>query len=283
MAMPAAPDVRTIPTPHGAVRVRDTGGSGTPVLLLHALLTDPDLYAPLLPLLDGRRCLVPELPLGAHGVPLAPGADLTPPGLVALLVSVLDELAVPRVHLVGVDTGGALAQLLMAAHPDRVGSVVLTACDAYEEFPPGSMRAVLAPLRLPGMLWLVGQSARLGPGRRLGSIRRFTHAGVDDATLRRWTRPLRDRAVRRDLRAVLAGIGPEHTLAAARANAAFPRPVLVAWGEDDRVFPRRLGERLAAELPDAALVTLPDCAAFASVDQPELLAKHIDAHLGPAD
>lgn len=55
--------------------------------------------------------------------------------------------------------------------------------------------------------------------------------------------------------------------------------MLVAWGEDDRAFPRRLGERLAADIPGARLVTLPDCAAFAAVDRPDLLAELVDGHL----
>jgi hypothetical protein len=48
------------------------------------------------------------------------------------------------------------------------------------------------------------------------------------------------------------------------------------------VFPRRLGERLAADLPYARLITLSDCAAFAALDSPRELARLIDAHLGPA-
>lgn len=285
MAIATTSTLRTVDTPHGQVRLIDTGGSGTPVLLVHALLTDPDFYAALAPVLvaRGHRCLIPELPLGAHGVPLREGADLSPPGLARLLVEVLDALDVPRVHVVGVDTGGALTQILMAQHRDRVDHVVLTACDAYDAFPPSSFGWLVPPLRLPGALWLTGQSARLGVARRLANLRLLTHRGVDDAVLRRWTAPLRTAGVRRDLRAVLRHMHARHTLAAAEANRDFPRPVLVAWGEDDRAFPRRLGERLAADIPGARLVTLPDCAAFAAIDRPDLLVdlihEHVDGHL----
>lgn len=72
---------------------------------------------------------------------------------------------------------------------------------------------------------------------------------------------------------------PRHTLAAAVANRDFPRPLLVAWGDDDRMFKRRLAVRLAKDLPHARLVTLPDCAAFAAIDQPDKLAEFIDEHL----
>ena len=285
MAVLDGPDTRDVPTPHGTVRVRDTGGAGEPVLLVHSLLTDPDLYATVTPLLTaaGHRCLVPELPLGAHGTPLHPGADLSPPGLARLLVEVLDALDVERAHVVGVDTGGALAQLLMAEHRDRVGTVVLTACDAYEHFPPRTLLGwAFRPLLWPGMPWLASVLLRAAPCRRLLVLRPVTHRGVDDATLVRWTTPLRQRAVRRDLRAAWRGVHARHTLEAAEANRDFPRPVLVAWGDDDRLFPRHLGERLVRDLPRAELRTLPDCAAFAALDQPQLLAELVDEHVRTA-
>jgi pimeloyl-ACP methyl ester carboxylesterase len=48
-------------------------------------------------------------------------------------------------------------------------------------------------------------------------------------------------------------------------------PVLLAWSDDDRVFPRRLAERLAATLPDARVATVPDSAAFSALDNPDVL------------
>lgn len=282
MAILDGPDVVLVETPHGPVRVRDTGGSGPPVLLVHSLLLDPDLYAPLVPLLTerGYRCLVPELPLGAHRLALHLEADRTPPGLARLLVEVLDGLGVDRAHVVGVDTGGALTQLLMAHHRDRVGSVILTACDAYEDFPPRSILGRLfTPLFTRPVLAVAAQGLRKAPARRLFVLRPFTHRGVDDETLVRWTSPLRDPLVRRDVSRAFRSMHPRHTLAAAEANRDFPRPVLIAWGDDDRVFGRHLAERLARDLPHARLVTLTDCAAFASLDQPGPLAELIDQHL----
>ncbi len=278
-----APDVVVVDTPAGRVRVRDTGGAGTPVLLVHSLLVDADLYASLVPLLTarGHRCLVPELPLGAHGEPLAPDADLTPPGLARLLVAVLDARGIDRVHVVGVDTGGALTQLLMADHRDRVERVVLTACDAYDQFPPTTtlLARLLPPLFRRAPLTLAAAVLRLRPARRLLVPRSVTHRGVTDALLRQWSGPLRDPAVRRDVRAAVAAMDPQYTLAAAAANRDFPRPVLVAWGDDDRLFPRRLGERLATDLPQARLATIEDCAAFAAVDQPDVLAALVHDHV----
>jgi pimeloyl-ACP methyl ester carboxylesterase len=85
--------------------------------------------------------------------------------------------------------------------------------------------------------------------------------------------------MRHDLAKVLHDMDARYTLAAAEANRTFPRPVLIAWGDDDRAFPRRLAEQLHGDLPHSRLVTVPDCAAFAALDQPELLAELIDGHI----
>jgi pimeloyl-ACP methyl ester carboxylesterase len=283
MAILDGPDVRVVDTPHGRVRVRDTGGNGPPVLLVHSLLLDPDLYATVVPLLtaQGYRCVLPELPLGGHALPLRADADLTPPGLARLLVEVLDALELRQVHVVGVDTGGALTQLLMSQHRDRVGAVVLTGCDAYEHFPPRTwVGRLFTPLFLAPALFTGAHALRLRAVRKLLLLPPVTHRGADDATLVRWTTPLRHPDVRRDVHKAFWAMRPEHTLAAARSNRDFPRPVLIAWGDDDRLFPTSLAVRLAADLPHSRLVTLTDCAAFASLDQPEQLAEHIHEHLG---
>ena len=244
-----------------------------------------EFYARLVPLLtaQGHRCIVPELPLGSHPLPMNADADLTPTGLAQLIVDVLDAMDLAKVDLVGVDTGGALSQLLMAWHRDRVGRVVLTGCDAYESFPPRSFKFLVAPLKLPGALFMTAQGARLRLMRKLGTVRPLTHAKVDDAIVKSWTRPLLTRGIRRDLRKVLVGIKARYTLDAAAANADFPNPVLLAWGDDDRLFSRKLAERLVADLPHARLTTLEDCAAFAALDQPERLAALIHEHVSAPD
>jgi pimeloyl-ACP methyl ester carboxylesterase len=55
----------------------------------------------------------------------------------------------------------------------------------------------------------------------------------------------------------------------------FDRPALVVWASEDRVMPRDHGRRLAALLPDARLVEIPDSYTLTPEDQPAKLAAHI--------
>jgi pimeloyl-ACP methyl ester carboxylesterase len=64
-------------------------------------------------------------------------------------------------------------------------------------------------------------------------------------------------------------------LQAAERLRAFNGPVLVAWGEQDRFFPRRLAERLAREIPRAQLEIVEGARTFVPEDAPERLAELI--------
>lgn len=76
------------------------------------------------------------------------------------------------------------------------------------------------------------------------------------------------------------GVHRRHTLAAAESFGTFDRPVLLAWGADDRLFPMSLAERLAALLPDARVIPVAGARTFIPEDQPEILAKLVTEFAG---
>jgi pimeloyl-ACP methyl ester carboxylesterase len=51
-------------------------------------------------------------------------------------IELLERLDLHDVTLVGKDTGGALAQLLVCDGAGRVSQIVLTSCDAFSNLPP---------------------------------------------------------------------------------------------------------------------------------------------------
>ena len=73
---------REVVLPQGTIRYRERG-SGEPILFVHGVLVNGDLWRGVAPGLadQGYRCIVPDWPLGSHEVPMRADADLTPPGL----------------------------------------------------------------------------------------------------------------------------------------------------------------------------------------------------------
>src|SRR6266516_979293 len=134
--------VHEVTLPAGRIRYHERG-QGPPVVFVHGLLVNADLWRAVVPPVAaaGYRCIAPDWPLGAHELPV-PDADLSPPGVAALLAAFLDRLDLDDVTVVANDTGGAITQLLITRHPERVGRVVLTPSDSLERFFP----PVFAPL-----------------------------------------------------------------------------------------------------------------------------------------
>jgi pimeloyl-ACP methyl ester carboxylesterase len=266
----------TVELPQGTLAYRERG-EGPPVVFVHGLLVNGDLWRKVVPPVAaaGFRCLTPDWPLGSHRHPMRPDADLTPPGLARMVADFLAALDLREVTLVANDTGGAITQLVMTRHPDRVGRVVLTPCDCFEKFFPQPFTALPAAARLPGFGLLLAQVLRPQALQRLPMAYGWlTNEPIDPAVMRSYLAPSRtDPAIRRDLTQFVRGVHKRYTLAAAEQLHRFDRPVLLAWAARDRVFPATLATRLADRLPDARIELIDDSRTFVPEDQPGLLAE----------
>ncbi|MEV0250870.1 alpha/beta hydrolase [Nocardia sp. NPDC050712] len=263
--------------PGGRIRYHETG-AGPTVVFVHGALVNADLWRKVVPgvAAAGYRCLTPDWPLGAHSIPV-PGLDLSPTALADLIGSFLEQLDLTDVTLVANDTGGALTQILLTRRPERVGRVVLTSCDCYDNFLPAPFNAMSLLARVPGsmrpLLELTRVKAVLRSPLGFGWLaKRPVPPEIVDSYLR----PGRaSGAIRKDLRRFLKAIHSRYTLEAATHFPEVRQPVLLAWAREDKVFPRAHAERLRDELPNATLTYIDDSYTFIPEDQPELLTQRI--------
>ena len=269
--------MKEVTLPQGTIRYRDSG-AGEPLVFLHGLLVNGRLWDGVAErLAPDFRCIVPDLPLGSHAAPMNPDADLTPPGVAQLVVDFLDALGLDRVTLVGNDSGGAISQLVATAHPDRLGRLILTNCDAYDNFPPKLFAYFKPAAKIPGALTMLTQSMRIKPLRRSPiAFGVLTKSRLPEELLDDWLNPgINDPAIREDARKFILGIDPQQTEQAARDLEDFASPTLFAWAPEDRWFKVAHADSLAAAMPDARVVRIPDAKTFVSIDQPDRLAEEI--------
>ena len=233
-------------------------------------------------LADRYRCITIDLPLGAHPWPLTPGADRSAQSLARLLLDCVELLDIDDATLVANDTAGGLLLLSLASgHPalERVGRLVLTNCDSYDQFPPDALKkASAACRRFPRLArGLVGLQVRSSAMRRRGIATVTAHA-VDPAREEAFFGPARrDPAVAGDLVAAMAGFRPELLVNAAAAIQRFEKPVLLIWGDADNFFPMAHAQRLQSDFPNASLVSVPGAKAWVPVDDPTAVADAIGA------
>jgi len=264
--------------PQGTIRYRELG-TGEPVLLVHGLLTNGELWRDVVPrLAQDFRVIAPDWPLGSHELPLAPGSDLSPPGLAQIIADFMTALELEHVTLVGNDTGGGICQLVAVNHPERLARLVLTPCDAYENFPPPAFKPLTLLARVPGAPLVLLQSMRPAAARRLPIAYGWVSKRADDALTRSWIEPgLASPAIRREIAAILKGMNARYTIEAAQRFGEFTKPVLIAWAPADRFFKLALAERLARDFPDARLEMIEDSYTFVAIDQPARTAELIAA------
>ena len=267
----------TIDLPSGTLHYQQSG-SGTPIVFLHGYLMGANLWEPVIRLLDREfRCTTPELPFGAHPTPMAPDADLTTAGLGRLVADFLQALDLHQVILVGNDSGGAVAQVVAARHPQRLGGLVLASCDAFDNYPPKLFRPLIAAARVGALTPLLA-SLKARRARSLPSAYGWlTHHQPPHELIDGWIgNYFADKGVRRDTRRLTAAMGDDAFMGQIAAElAGFTKPVLLVWAADDKHFPLEHARRLAGILPDARLELVLGSRTWVMRDRPQRTAQLI--------
>jgi pimeloyl-ACP methyl ester carboxylesterase len=226
-----------------------------------------------------HRCITPTWPFGAQRDPVGADVDLGVASSGRRIVKLVEALDLSGVTLIANDTGGGVLQAALADSTlpwERVSGLVFTNCDSFEHFPPAGFAPLVRLCRLnatvgAGVLRLLAT----GPGQAM-FVSAVTRHGLDRAR-----RPAifggfaASAQVRRDAARFTAGLHPRHTLAATSAIKAWSKPVLVAWGESDRLLPLSHADRLADAFPQATLHVIADSSTYVMLDRPDETAAAI--------
>lgn len=269
------------------VRVYERG-SGSPIVFVHGLFANAAIWRKVVPLLaENHRCITADWPFGSHAIPVGPGGDMTATGIADVVADVIERLDLRDVTLVGNDGGGMLTQLVITRRPERIGRVVLTPCDAYENFPPPFFGYLCRLAQVPITLDLLAFALRVPWVRRLYGrspigFGWLSHARLGDELLDHFATPIFDAAIRRDIATFLRSVDTTYTLDAARRFGGVEQPVLVAWASDDKFFPFEHAERLARDFPNSTLTVIEGSRTWVSEDRPEELASAITRFVGDA-
>ncbi|MED5813923.1 alpha/beta hydrolase [Mycolicibacterium sp. 050232] len=258
----------------GTIHYEEFGpADGRPVVFVHGYMMGGQLWRQVSARLAtrGLRCIVPPWPLGAHPEPLRPGADRSIRGIADIVADALAALDLQDVVLVGNDTGGVVTQLVAVHHPDRLGALVLTSCDAFEHFPPPILKPLIAAARYKAVFRTAAQAVRI-PVVRKRAYAGLAHSDIDALT-REWVRTaLSNPAIAEDLRQFTLSLRTEVTTKVAARLPEFDKPTLIAWSADDVFFELGDGRRLADIIPNARFEVIDGARTFSMVDRPDRLA-----------
>jgi pimeloyl-ACP methyl ester carboxylesterase len=250
-----------------------------PVLFVHGILVDHRLWMTVAEELarNGFRCILPDLPLGSHTLPVDPGVELTPASVAEMINEFIGVLDLHDVTLVGNDTGGGLCQLVVDAHPDSVGRLVLTNCDAFDKFPPFPFTVVFATMRGPRSIRMLSKLMKVTALRHsplgYGLLLRPEHSALTAS----WVVPMStDSRIAQNLATLLRGVAATDLVDVATRLPRFTKPVTIVWGQADRSFTPALGRRLAALFPNVSMVEVPGARTFVALDAPRAVIDAIE-------
>lgn len=263
-------------------------GSGPPVLLLHGCPFSAFVWRHVIPVLAQRhRCVAPDL-LGLGDTETPPDADWSLPAQARMVVGLLDVLGIRTADVVGHDHGGAVAQLLAADHPDRVGRLVLTNAEAYDNWPSRAelpfVRATQLPLLGRLLLWAWSRSRlfklALTSGQAVHDPKVLTAELLDGYLRANLATAHRRAKTRRFLAGQLDPTNQRHTTTALVRLRRFDHPTLLVWGADDPHFGPEWAQRLRHDLPGVVdLELLPATGHLVMEERPRELAASIAAFL----
>jgi pimeloyl-ACP methyl ester carboxylesterase len=277
LASTESPRRRNIETAVGQISFLEQG-AGPVALFVHGVFLNAHLWEGTMDgVADMRRCIAPDLL--CHGATRErPAADVSFAGQAQALVELLDVLDVDRVDLVGTDSGGGIAQILAARHPERIRSLTLTNCDVHDGWPPPAFEpTVQAALSgsLPGLMQAMyvdpaTARAALAPGFQYPER-------LSDDTLRGVVEPFFEPENRvAGLERFLRAMDCRQTVEIEPLLRRLQAPALIIWGTADVFFDVRWAQWLCDTLPNARpLVELPDAKLFFPFERPARVAAEL--------
>jgi pimeloyl-ACP methyl ester carboxylesterase len=281
-ALPWAPEIPVRWVTVDGVRLRYVvAGDGPPLVLLHTLRTQLDMFQRVIPAL-ARRYRVYALDYPGHGHSEIPAADYTADYFIGKIAAFLDRLDIQGAVLVGESIGATSALALAVRRHPRVRATVAINTYDYDRG-RGAMRASA----LGRLIYSLNDVPVLG-----GTVMRLRSAPVTNAVfagglhrLEAFPGPLA-----RELNQV--GNRPGHyqafmslvhhwpTWEAVREQyAATDRPVLLLYGEHDWSRPDERAES-ARRIPGAELRTVANAGHFLSLDAPEDVIEQVTDFIG---
>jgi len=251
------------------------GGAGEPLILVHGITTSSFIWDNLLPILGVRHDVVAIDLLGTGDSDRPVPADCSLAAHADRLMSFIDKLGLGRVHLVGHDIGGGIAQIISVRNPDRIATLALVNSVGYDYWPVQPIVAFRTPiLRQLAMASLDIGMLRLVIRRAVFHRERITPEIFD--------RIRNEIAVPKSRRAFLNStrcLNNSDLTVIADDLKKLPMPVLIVRGERDVYLSPEIGDRLHREIPASKLVKVPDSGHYIQLDEPRLLAKTILEHI----
>jgi haloalkane dehalogenase len=257
-------------------------GSGPAALFLHGFpLNGFQWRGSMARLASMRRCLAPDF-MGLGYTDVAEDTDLSPMAQAAMLIAFLDSLKLDEVDIVSNDSATGIAQLLVASHPERIRTLLLTNGDVQTNSPPAKLlpfldrarRGEVAPWYERHLTDIAFARSHDGIGNAYHNPNRtLTHEVIET-----YFRPLvSSQKRRRQGEQYGLAMFPNPLPPIEPKLRSFRKPVRIVWARDNELFPDQWAHWLDTTFPNSRGIRFVDNAKlFFPEERPGTIA--LEAH-----
>ncbi|USH05722.1 alpha/beta fold hydrolase [Grimontia kaedaensis] len=263
--------LKTATISEGEVRYLE-GGSGTPLLLLHGFGADKDNWVRMAKHLTGNyRVIAPDLPGFGESLKQL-DLDYDVPAQVERLKAFVEAIGLPEFHIGGSSMGGYIAGNFAVAHPDQVLSVWLLNPLGVATSPDSEMFAMLRQKERPTVL--VGDANQhkellafafhkppFIPGFMIKELAKRAQVSF----------PLNSQ-IFQQIHHITDG-QVHFTVPLDTVLEGFDKPMLITWGDNDRILHVAGADILGKLVPQAEVQVIKDMGHLPMVEAPSQTAK----------
>jgi pimeloyl-ACP methyl ester carboxylesterase len=236
----------------------DTGGTGVPVILLHANTGNADSWQPNIPGFVEAGYRVITFDRRGWGRSRANPATGPQPGTIAEdLHALVEHLGLERLHLVGVAGGGFAAYDYVLWHPERLRSLVVAASGGA--IVDEELRQLRQKTGLPGFASWPPEFREVSMG----------YMATKPEGLQRWLE------IHHHSQQKGAPAQPQRTTITFEKLKTIRVPTLLMPGDQDLQAPPWVMRRQLAHIPGAEFILLPEASHSINWEQPEAFNRNV--------
>jgi len=246
-------------------------GKGQAVLLVHGITTYSFIWRKIIPHLEKEyQVLGIDLPgCGASSKGIETAFSIKNHAF--LLNDFLDKIGIQKIHLVGHDVGGGIAQIFAVRFPEKIFSLTLINSVAYDFWPVQPIIAMRTPIiRQMAMATLDKGALRMIVRRGLYHKENLTKELLSDF----WN-PMKTKEGRKAFLHFAASLDNNELLEIEDKLHQLRLPVLVMRGDADPYLSAAIAEKLVKNIPGAKLIRIPTGGHFMQEDEPEQIGKEL--------
>jgi 3-oxoadipate enol-lactonase len=217
-------------------------GSGFPLILIHGLSDDSNLWLPVMPELSKHYRTI-ALDVRGHGGSSKPDAPYSIPMFAGDLFEFIDKLDISRVNLMGLSMGSAILQQFAVEHPEKIGSLVLLSAFSYaDSYCRGNLEKLHNSITAGGLSAFFDEAIKLvvTPAANREAIEQVKKQAVQINSAAAITRAI-DACMNFDVRDKIGRI---------------TAPTLIISGREDIFTPSYLAEEIHRSIKGSAWVTM---------------------------